>query len=127
MPGDPHPQSAADVALASGVLRAAATGIVDRSDAAAAARALNRIVTVLSPEAHDRVSPRQSLWRDRVESQEGGRGTPGLQRAAQAYQSCYGDSPHDSDARLRWCLQLRHDALMIELNSDYWAAVKTGS
>lgn len=99
----------------------------NRSDAATAARALNRIVAVLSPDAHASATPREALWRDRVARYEGDRATPGLRRAAEAYQPCHGNARHDSDASLRWCLQLRHDALIIELNSDYWATVKTGS
>jgi len=125
--GDPRPQTEADIATAAESLRPAGTEIVDRSEAVAAARALNRIVSVLSPDAHGSLTPRDALWQDRVEPYEDDLATSGLAHAARAYESCYADKRHDSDAALRWCLQLRHDALIIELNSDYWASVRTGS
>ena len=125
--GDPRPQTDSDIAIAANTLRPAGTQIVDRSAAVASARALNRIVSVLSPDAHDRVTPRDELWQDRVERFEDDLDKPGIDRAAHAYESCYADRTHDSDAALRWCLQVRHDALIIELNSDYWASVRTGS
>ena len=125
--GDHRPQTDADVAIAAGVLRTAGTRIVDRDDAATTARALNRIVNVLSPDAHASVTPRVSLWQDTVERYEEDLDAPGLIRAARVYESCHADETHDTDAGLRWCLQLRHDALIIELNSDYWESLRTGS
>ncbi len=97
------------------------------ADAATAARALNHIVNALSPDAHASVTPRDSLWRDTVERYEEDLDTPGLSRAARLYESCQTHAVRDTDAGLRWCLQLRHDALIIELNSNYWASLRTGS
>ena len=101
--------------------------MVDGSERATAARSLALIVNALSPDAHERVTPRAALWREAVAGRALKPETPGLKRAAQDYDACRDRSLGDSDAGLRWCLQLRHDALIIELNSDYWAAVKTGS
>ncbi len=125
--GDQRPQTDADVAIAVGALRTAGTWFVDRSAAATTARALNRIVNVLSPDAHASVTPRDSLWQDTVVRYENDLDTPGLSRAARVYESCHANAMRDTDAGLRWCLQLRHDALIIDLNSDYWASLRTGS
>ncbi len=125
--GDHRPQTDADVAIAAGVLRTAGTRIVDRNDAATTARTLNRIVNVLSPDAHASVTPRDSLWHDTVERYEEDLDAPGLSRAARDYESCQARVMRDTDAGFRWCLQLRHDALIIELNSDYWESLRTGS
>ncbi len=125
--GDHRPQTDADVAIAVGALRTGATGIVDRAAAATTARALNRIVNALSPDAHASVTPRDALWHDTVERYEEDLDTPGLSLAARVYESCHARAVQDTDAGLRWCLQLRHDALIIELNSDYWASLRTGS
>ncbi len=125
--GDHRPQTDADVAIAVGVLRTAGTWIVDRSGAATAARALNRIVNALSPDAHASVTPRDLLWHDTVERYEEDLDRPGLSRAARVYESCHAHAVRDTDAGLRWCLQKRHDALILEFNSDYWASLRTGS
>ncbi len=125
--GDHRPQTDADVAIAVGARRTAGTWIVDRAAAATAARAPNHIVNALSPDAHASVTPRDSLWRDTVERYEEDLDTPGLSRAARLYESCQTHAVRDTDAGLRWCLQLRHDALIIELNSDYWGSLRTGS
>lgn len=122
-----HPQTDADAAIAVAALRTAGTWIADRGVAPTAARALSRIVNALSPDAHASVTPRDSLWHDAVERYEEDLDTQGLSLAAQVYESCHARALRDSDAGLRWCLQLRHDALIIELNSDYWASLKAGS
>ncbi len=127
MVGHHRPQTDADIAIAVGALRTAGTWIVDRGGAATAARALNRIVNALSPDAHASVTSRDSLWNDAVERYEEDLNTPGLSLAAHVYESCHARAVRDTDAGLRWCLQLRHDALILELNSDYWGSLRTGS
>lgn len=98
--------------------------IVDRDDGAAAAGILNGIVNRLSPDAHGQVTPRQSLWHAAVGTKHS---TPAARQAHALYQACHEGLLHDNDAKLRWCLQLRHDALLMKLNSGYWEAVRTGS
>ncbi len=125
--GDQQPQSDAEVEVAVGTRRGAGTPLVDRSGKAAAARALNLVVNALSPDSHDSITPRASLWRDTVGRYGKDLAAVGLSRAARDYETCHARAQWDSDASLRWCLQLRHDALIIELNSDYWASIGTGS
>ena len=125
--GDPLPQSSADVSFATEIRRTAGTRLVDLSQRAGAARVLGLIVNRLSPEDHDRVTPRDRLWREALAQAGQDREAPGLARAEGAFGACLNRKAPDNDAALRWCLQLRHDALMIGLTSDYWAAAKGGS
>ncbi len=123
--GDLEPQSDADIELAVAARRGTGTRIVDHDDDATAARALNLVINQLSPEAHASVTPREALWRNALQIGQTNFDGSGMSRAAKLYRAC--QTPHDNDAALRWCLQLRHDGLVIRLNSDYWEALRTGS
>lgn len=124
---DDWPQSDTDIAITAATRRTAGTRMVDRSGSANAARILARIFNRLTPDAHAGVTPRVALWHDALESSGLDLQVPGVAQAEAAYARCRRDAVRDSDAGLRWCLQLSHDGLIIELNSDYWAATRTGS
>jgi len=121
MADDPTPLTAAEIAEATGPLRALGTRIVDRGGARSeAVRIVAGMVNALPPAG--RVDPvrRAALWRGTAAKEAGG---AGLARAKTVYDRCLREV---TQARwtfsMRRCLERRHDVLMIDLNVDYWNA-----
>ncbi len=126
--GDPFPHTASDIETASGPIRAAGTRIVDRGgEAADAARVIGRLINALPPPERTTATQGDARWRDAVEPNTRGIGDAGVARAENMYRACRGPAEHGSAVSLRGCLETRHDALMQELNADFWTALKLGS
>ncbi|UCH73236.1 MAG: hypothetical protein JSU82_12850 [Rhodospirillales bacterium] len=119
---DPDPQTEADIALALGPQHALGERILADSPAETGAVALtNRMIAAL-PAGRTDAATRTALW-DRVVTSSTGNLTPaGVARAAAIYQRCLAKVASGSFYSLRSCLEIGHDALMIDLNVKYWKA-----
>lgn len=127
--GDRNPQTEADIAIATGPLRALGARIVDHGGArTVAARLTNDMINSL-PEMWqvesevyktlwDRVAPR---WTARAASAE----AVGLAR--KAFESCAEMRGQGLAMTMRQCLGAQHDMLIGERNNAYWKALRTGS
>ncbi len=126
--GDPLPQTVSDIKAASGPIRAAGTRIVDHGgEAADTARVIGRLINALAPEHRASADRGAALWRDVVEPRVHDFGSPGLARSHDMYRSCHSRVENGATFSLRGCLEAGHDALMQELNADFWTALKLGS
>ena len=121
-PGDDDPLSAAEIAHATGPLRALGGRIVDNGGAVAgAARIVARLVNVLPRNRRPGATERDAAWRAAVDGRRTGpSGGSALRRARADYDRCLGAVADHSAISLRGCLEARHDRLMRRLNDDYW-------
>jgi hypothetical protein len=115
LPGDPNPQSADEVALATGPMRAAAASYLDRRSAATdAARLLVALVNAL-PEQRAIDDHDGRLWRNTITADVAATIDPAaVAKARHAYESCH-DLPD-----LRRCLISQHHDLMEHGNIAFW-------
>ncbi len=119
---DPDPQTTADIALALGPQRARGDRILAQSPVeTGAVRLTNRLIGALPPDRTDDRT-RQRLW-DRVVAPSAGSFPPAsLARAESIYRRCLAKVEAGRFYSLRDCLEIGHDALMIDLNVKYWEA-----
>ncbi len=126
--GDPLPQSVSDIKAASGPIRAAGSRIVDHGgEAADTARVIARLINALPSEHRASAGRGAALWRDVVKPRAHDFGSPGLARGHDMYRSCHSRVENGAAFSLRGCLEAGHDALMQELNAEFWTALKLGS
>ena len=52
---------------------------------------------------------------------------PGTRSAARIFTLCRGHVAEGAYSTLRRCLEVQHDALMIETNGEYWQTLGAGS
>lgn len=128
-PGDANPQSAEDVELVSGPLRAVGQRIVDDGGARmTAARVTNRLINALPPRGRAAAEQRANLWRQAITEAATQSLPPAARTLAQgAYDDCQGRVRVGAMPSLRRCLESKHDSILGKLNDDYWWAIKTGS
>ncbi len=121
--GDTMPQTAQDIAVATGPLRLAAARLLAQGDTHVAASAvLNRLVNALPPRGRTTTARRDGVW-----SKTLGQSTPpGADLARSTLKRCQ-EHTAGGYASLRQCLGSYHDIFIGRLNNDYWTAVKTGS
>ncbi len=121
--GDSKPQTAQDIAVATGPLRLAAERLRDQGDSHVAASAvLNRLVNALPPRGRTTEARRSGVWGKTM-----GQSTPpGADLARKTLESCQ-QQTMGGYTSLRQCLGSYHDIFMGRLNNDYWTAIKTGS
>lgn len=124
--GDRTPLTAAEIAEATGPLRALGTRIVDRGGArAAAVRIVAGMVNGLPPAGRVDSARRAALWRGTAAREAGDSGLAG---AKTVYAWCLREVTRAHRIfSMRRCLERRHDALMIDLNIDYWNNAGVGS
>ena len=126
--GDALPHTAADVAIASGPLRDAATRLVDQGgEAVDAARLLARLINALPPEDPAAVVANDALWREVVEPNAGRFAESGVRRAEELYLACRRRAEDGAPLSLRGCLETHHDALIQDLNSNFWKVLELAS
>jgi hypothetical protein len=134
-PRDPYPQSAEDIAIATGPLRELATRFVDDNVAGVvAADALNRAITLI-PRGVSSLSPRLNdrVWAEVAASLPSGDEVhrAGLAAARDAFDRCHDGGGSSLTGRntlsLDECLAKRQQGLIEPLNRGYWDGTKTGS
>ena len=119
---DPDPQTEADIALALGPQRALGDRILENSAVETGAVTLtNRMIGALPPARTD-AQTRDSLWNRVVEPSAAAFPPASVERASSVYRRCLAKVEAGSFYTLRDCLEIGHDALMIELNLKYWNA-----
>lgn len=126
--GDPLPQTAADIALASTVLRTLGEHLVDDDTVRmTAARETLRLVNLLPHGRMDAATARRTL--DGVLTPARLAALPAAARpfVADARDYCALVAGNDVTTTLRQCLQGEHDSLMFYLNQGYWDALEGGS
>ena len=104
------------------------TRIIDHGgEAADTAPVIGRMIDALPPGHCASADRGAALWRDVVEPRAHDFGSPGLARGHDMYRSCHSRVENGAAFSLRGCLEAGHDALMQELNADFWTALKLGS
>ena len=128
VPGDPWPLTGHDVASATGPLRAAAAGLFDRGgELPVAARITNRLINAARSDGPLAPHRRDGLWRRVVGADPADAADPGTRSAARIFTLCRGLAAEGAYSTLRRCLEMQHDALMVETNGRYWQTLGAGS
>ncbi len=122
---DPKPQTAHDIKVATGPLRALGNETVDQLGGASgtalgAARLLNRVASALPALGRSDVSIREKAW---DVGMQGVVKASARQRAAAKgeFNRCF-EVTRGGYTSLRQCLGSRHDILVGKMNDRYWAA-----
>jgi hypothetical protein len=120
---DANPQTAQEIALASGPMRATA----DRFFAAGgtevdAARFTNLLVNALPERGRSGADHGADLWNATVREPTGAN-PAGLALAHRRYQDCRQDVADGFHFSMRRCLEAAHDRLMLGVNVRFWEAV----
>jgi len=124
-PGDPAPQTIADIAIATAAFgRPLETVIGDASPDMAAAHVMNDMINALPHIALDADRPGGDLWRKTFGSDA--RNRPGMRHAAEFYDACADPMIFVERGILRRCLELGHDDLVTRKNRAYWDASRPG-
>lgn len=124
---DPDPLSAAEIAYATGPLRALAER-VERTEQrrTVAAQVTNRVINTL-PSARRLSAARQAaLWDDVRSGSRLPSDHPGVERAHDIYGACASLTGQGSTFFLKRCLQARHDDLVHTVNQRYWDRAAAG-
>ncbi len=127
--GDRNPQTEADIAIATGPLRALGARIVDHGGArTVAARLTNDMINSLPEMWRVESDVYKSLW-DRVAPRWTARaaGAEAIGLARKAFESCAEMRSQGLAMTMRQCLGAQHDMLIGERNNAYWKALRTGS
>ncbi len=120
--GDTDPQSADEIALATGPMRAAAAGIFEvPGPVADAARLTALLINALPRPAEETPAIAESLWRSTVtDEMVASLSTEGVATAAGAYHSCRLALASHTRLSMRECLALRHADFMVTNNRKFW-------
>ena len=129
VPGDLHPLTEQEKALASGPLRALGARIVDRvGPSMDRVRVLNRLVNTMPDAIQTDPAARSRLWKRALDL--GFADMPAGRRDAahREYAACWQDRVVSLGGySVRNCLQRQHDQLMWGHGQRYWDAVEAGS
>ena len=126
---DEQPQTAHEIAEATGARRALAVALVDGdTERMPAVRLTNRLINALPAEGKADPKLRRRLW-TRVLDDVGRGGVPeaALERARFNVALCADDADNGRSPSLRRCLQGFNDDTMEYLNTDLESALNTGS
>ena len=122
LPGDADPQTEADIAMALGPQRALGESVMQRSAVESGAVALtNRMLNAL-PAGRTDGETRNGLWGRVAAPQGAAYPAESMSRAQGLYQRCIAKVENGDFYSLRDCLEIGHDALMLDLNVKYWEA-----
>jgi hypothetical protein len=120
--GDKDPQSEADIALALGPQRALGQTIIQQSPAESGAVALtNRMLNAL-PRGRANDQTRTGLWDRAIAPYSASYPAESVSRASGLYRQCLAKVEEGKFFNMRDCLEIGHDALMLDLNVKYWEA-----
>jgi hypothetical protein len=122
--GDPSPQTAEEVALATGVIRKASVGAFEAPGPLSdAARITSAVVNALPERAADETDG-AALWTRAVTPDLASAVTPeGMALAQRLYQGCRISVETHTTMSLRSCLELRHADLMAHRNQEFWQSL----
>ena len=122
-----NPLTESDIEMGAGPMRATASAIVDRdSDAMHAGQVIARMIDALPRQGRADTETRAGLWDNAAASHVPNYSRTGVHKARTAYNRCYRQT-RIGDRNLRGCLAEAHDRLILDLNEEYWDAVKAGS
>jgi hypothetical protein len=121
-PGDPDPQTPAEIALATGPMRAAAAAIFEAPGPAAdAARLTTLMINALPPTRDEDLAMADRLWDETVTDEVRAALTPeGVATAEQLYEGCKLAVESRTRLSMRECLAIRHADLMVTSNRLFW-------
>ena len=123
IPDDPRPNTAADIALATGPMRSAAAEIVDHGgERIHAVQATARVINALPRGGRASDAQRGQIW----ESVGPAPDASGYGIVREGFERCY-SSTRAGMMSLRQCLSSLHDSLIGKLNSEYWRSIEVGS
>ena len=122
---DPDPQTAEEIALATGPIRQAASRLFEAPGAASdAARITSLFINVLAPGEMEPQAQRDGLWQaNAAHPAIAGATADGIVVAQRIYDACRGAVTSHSANSLRSCLELRHAELMGRTNHKFWDSV----
>lgn len=120
--GDPNPQEADEVALATGPMRLAASSSFEVPGRASdAARITSLLINALPEDGSETVEARDHLWVAMLDRPALATATPdGVDAAARIYDGCKISVESRSTYSMRNCLELRHADLLAETNHKFW-------
>jgi len=121
--GDPDPQSAEEIALATGPMRRAAEQPFENPGEASDAARLSSLTINLIPEDEPQTAAgRDALWNQVVALASRSRSlTPGgVEEAQRIYSACEISVASKSSFNLRSCMELHHADLMALTNRGFW-------
>ncbi len=123
--GDKYPQTAEEIALATGPYRDAAALRFDAPGRTGdAARLTNVLINALPPGEREDDATRETLWQQYITTAMAAEVTPeGLAKAKELYNYCRMSSEAGTALTMRDCLTLRHADLMGEENRELWKEV----
>lgn len=123
--GDWFPQTADDIARATGPLRQLAAGWLDAGDdRAEASRLVSTVLNGLPDGYKVAQSTYEQAWLSAEAARRDDMSAEAFDQARAIYERCLGGSPYGN---YRQCLEKNHDAVLFRMNTEYWDAVKTGS
>jgi hypothetical protein len=122
---DPDPQTAQEIALATGPIRQAASRIFEAPGTASdAARITSLFINALAPGKMEPQAMRDGLWQAKAAHPTiAGATTDGIAMAQRIYDACRGAVDSRSANSLRSCLELRHAELMGRTNHKFWDSI----
>jgi hypothetical protein len=120
--GDPDPQTAAEIALATGPLRSAGGRLFDgSSEQADAARLTTVLINRLPSRGRESAEDRASLFDQVAALPAASALSPdGVERARAVFAECRISVESSSMFSMRECLRLRHADLMVRSNRKFW-------
>ena len=126
--GDPTPHSEDEIAMIGQSLRPFGSRILDSDpDSVGAARVINRVLNRLPKKGWAEPAVRSKAWEDAAGSGDGKAASPeGLHRAKRSFELCEWGEQSSSWTSMRRCLEMEHDQLIQEKNSEYWKGMDVG-
>jgi hypothetical protein len=120
--GDPYPQEADEVALATGPMRLAASHSFEVPGRASdAARITSFLINALPQDGGETDEARDALWVAMLDQPAASGATPeGIDAASRIYEGCRISVQSRSTYSMRNCLELRHADLLAETNHRFW-------
>ncbi len=116
MPGDPDPQTAEDIAIATGPWRLAAQAVMEGdSQSAASSRTAMRLINSLPTLGDIPPGERETVWRRVAQNAP--------VRARQAFDACIRSVDQAIGYRLRLCLEERHTRMQVENTREFWRSL----
>ncbi len=120
--GDKDPQTEADIAVALGPQRALGQKIMQQSAAESGAVVLtSKLINALPPGRTDDET-RAGLWDRAIAPNAATFPRESVSRASSIYRRCLTKVEEGTFFTMRDCLEIGHDALMLDLNVKYWEA-----
>jgi hypothetical protein len=120
--GDPNPQDADEIALATGPMRLAAVRSFEAPGRTSdAARITSVLINGLPLDQPETAATRDQVWVAALQSPAVAMATPdGIETAEHLYEACKISVESRSTYSMRSCLELRHADLLAEANHKFW-------